>query len=132
METTVSLVKQAEELVSLAADIQDEALDLSERARQQRLEEVRDLYMTWYRECLRQLRNDPVLGNFRDAFKYEYEGGWFKMRISHFLKHGWKIYPHYNPERPSVFIPKWTSSYGIAFREPLERQMVILLDAGVN
>lgn len=132
METIMSLVKQAEELVSLAADIQDEALGLSERARQQRLEEVRDLYTTWYRECLRQLHNDPVLGNYRDEFKKEYEGGWLKMRIQHFLKHGWKIYPHYNPERPSVFIPKWTSSYGIAFREPLERQMVILLNAGVN
>jgi len=132
METTKSLVKQAEELVSLAADIQDEALNLSEPARQQRLEEVRDLYVTWYRECLRQLRNDPVLGNFRDEFKREYEGGWLKMRISHFLKHGWKIYLHYNPERPSPLVPKWTSTYSIAFREPLERQIIILLDAGVN
>ncbi len=132
METTTSLVKQAEDILSLAADIQDEALNLSEPARQQRLEEVRDLYMAWYRECLRQLRNDPVLGNYRDEFKKEYEGGWLKMRISHFLKHGWKIYPHYNPERPNPLIPKWTSTYSIAFREPLERQMVILLDAGIG
>jgi len=132
METTTSLVKQAEDILSLAADIQDEALNLSEPARQQRLEEVRDLYMTWYREGLRQLRNDPVLGNFRNEFKREYEGGWLKMRIAHFLKHGWKLYPHYNPERPSPIIPKWTSTYSIAFREPLERQMVILLDAGIG
>ena len=132
METTASLVKQAGDMLSLAADIQDEALNLSEPARQQRLEEVRDLYMTWYRACLRQLRNDPALDDFYDAFKREYEGGWFKMCISHFLKHGWKIYPAYNPERPNLLIPKWTSTYSIAFREPLERQMVILLEAGVG
>ena len=134
---TTSLVKRAEDILSLAADIQDEALGLSEAARRQRLEEVRELYMAWYRECLRQMQGDPLvgkflMGRFRDNFKKEYEGNWATMRIKHFLKYGWKVYAGYNPERPKVLIPKWTSTYSRAFREPLERQMVILLDAGVE
>lgn len=62
METTASLAKRAEDILSLAADIQDETLDLSEPARRQRLEEVRDLYMAWYRDCLRQLAQRPGAG----------------------------------------------------------------------
>jgi hypothetical protein len=126
-------VKRAEDILSLAADIQDETLGLSEAARRQRLEEVRGLYMAWYREYLRRL-GDIVPGGVRwqNEFKKEYDGGWLRMRASHFLRHGWKIYSAYNPERPNPIIPKWTSTYERAFREPIENQLNILAEAGIE
>lgn len=127
MNTPKELIKETEEFFLIAEDVQSENLD--DQTRQERLRQLLTLYRTWYHKALGIFVDFNRL-DLQNLFMQEYEGGNFSSKIKKFLDLGWKRFDYYNPEKPNPIIPKWTTTYSISFKSPLEKQCDLLAALG--
>jgi hypothetical protein len=127
MATPQELIEEAHKLLALAEQIQDEAQ--SEQERKVKLDEVSSRYRAWYRKALGLIANanQPEL---QQSFRKEYEGGVFSQKVEKFLSLGWQIYSLYDPDKPNPIIPKWTTPFETALKQPLNRQCDVLATIG--
>jgi hypothetical protein len=120
-KTPANLIKESQDLLDLAEQIQSETMPLDEPTRKEKHKQLNNLYRSWYRKALSLFSkyNRPEL---EESFMREYEGSWISQKIKSFLELGWKVYEFYDPEKPNPIIPKWTVSFGRSFKNPLEKQ----------
>lgn len=115
MNTSKELIEEANGLLNLAQQVQDENLSLNEQGRKELLAKITELYRAWYHRGLELLAHYEQQ-DLVEAFTREYEGDWKIHKIQKFLSLGWR--PHK--------IAKWVTPYDGSFKEPLHKQCDLL------
>jgi REase_DpnII-MboI len=116
-------------------ELLDESRELERRARAvqgdfelQSSEEEIDRLVSDYHEWL--ARGVQLLPEeFREPFRFEYEGNFFQNRIKRFLEAPGEPSATYNEETATLGFPFWAHPFDAEFRGPLLKQRQILVEA---
>jgi hypothetical protein len=116
-------------------DLLEESRELERRARavqgefelQSSDEEIDRLVEDYHGWLARGVRLLPE--EFREPFRFEYEGGIFQNRIKHFFEAPGQPSSAFNEETAVLGFPFWAHPFDTEFRAPLLKQRQILIEA---
>ncbi len=115
------LLAQSRELEARARQIQaDSELGLTEAE----IDDLVGAYHSWLARALEALPED-----YRDAFRFEYEGNFFQHRIKSFFESPGEPNPLYDPANNPLGLSRWQHPFDDRFRGPLMEQRRMLTSA---
>ncbi|MEZ4593611.1 MAG: hypothetical protein R3D55_21070 [Chloroflexota bacterium] len=121
MLTIPELLKQANDLKSLAENVQNESIPLS--TRETILSDLYEQYHIWYRQALAYFERADE-SEKKEKFEKEYEGTFWTSQILSFLTEGLKPNVLFKADNPQL--PKWQHPVILRFQQPIEKQCNIL------